>query len=69
MGALAEAIRNPTVHAKIRRVLKGEITTIERRAEGQLTRPEAAGVVGALVVGSFAPEETAGQAAHFRPLP
>lgn len=67
VGVFAEALRNPTLFAQIRRLIDTEIASIERRAAGRLTTNEAGAVlafiVGALVVGAFAPRKTAGFAA------
>jgi TetR/AcrR family transcriptional repressor of bet genes len=67
VGVLAEAVRDPTLFAKVRRLVDLEITAVERRAGGRLDTRAAgavlAFVVGALVVGAFAPRKTAGFAA------
>ena len=67
VGVWAEALGDPKLHAKIRRVLDAEVTHVERRSRGTLTTADAAAVVafvmGALVFGAFAPRKTAGFAA------
>src|SRR5262249_20094191 len=64
VGVLAEAIRNPTLFAQVKRVLDGELEAIRRRAGGRLTEQQAGAVlafiVGSLVFGAFAPRRTAG---------
>jgi len=67
VGILAEAMRDPQLFAHLRRLIDGEIGTIQSRS-GHALGPGEAGsllafVVGALVIGAFAPRETAGFAA------
>lgn len=65
VGLFAEAVRDPTLFRKMRRVLDGEVSLIESRST--LTPEQSAGVmafiVGALVFGAFAPAKTRGFAA------
>ena len=67
VGVLAEALYDPTLFARVRRVLDGEIAQVERRSRGALSTADASAVVafivGALVLGAFAPRKTAGFAA------
>ena len=67
VGVFAEAVRNPTLFAHMRRLLDTEIASIERRARGRLSTDQAGAVlafiIGALVLGAFAPRRTAGFAA------
>jgi AcrR family transcriptional regulator len=67
VGVFAEALGDPTLFAKVRRVLDAEIVRVERRARGTLSTSGASAVVafvvGALVFGAFAPKKTAGFAA------
>lgn len=67
VGVFAEAIRNPALFAQVRRLIDAEIAAIQRRS-GHRFSPHDAGavlafIVGALVVGAFAPRKTAGFAA------
>lgn len=66
-GLFAEAIRNPRLFRSVRRLLDTEIASIEERSGHRLTSQEAgailAYVVGAIVLGAFAPQKTAGFAA------
>ena len=67
VGVFAEAVRDRPLFEQIRRLLDGEIQAIRRRAAGELEERDAGAVlafiVGALVVGAFAPRKTAGFAA------
>jgi TetR/AcrR family transcriptional repressor of bet genes len=67
VGIFAEALTEPTLFAKVRRILDGEIARVEGRAAGDLSTADASAVVafvvGALVLGAFAPRKTAGFAA------
>lgn len=67
VGVFAEAIRNPTLFAQVRRLIDAEIVAIQRRSGDRFSSQEAgavlAFVVGSLVVGAFAPRKTAGFAA------
>lgn len=64
VGILAEAVRNPTLFAHVRRLVDGEIETIHQRSSGRLSHDGASAVLafilGALVLGAFAPQKTAG---------
>ncbi len=67
VGVFAEAIREPALFDHVRRLLDAEIQAIKRRSGGRLGDQEAGAilalVVGALVLGAFAPRRTAGFAA------
>lgn len=67
VGILAEALSDPSLFAKMRRVLDVEVAHIERRSRGSLSTAHASAVVafvlGALVFGAFAPRRAAGFAA------
>lgn len=67
VGLFAEAVRNPTLFTEVRRLLDGEITSLELRSGGKLSTEDAgcvlAFVIGSLVLGAFAPRKTAGFAA------
>ncbi len=67
VGVLAEAVRNPTLFARMRRLIDAEVTAIQRRSGNKLSGQEAgavlAFVIGSLVMGAFAPKKTAGFAA------
>jgi len=67
VGLFAEAVRDPTLFAQMRTLLDTEIASIERRARGRLSTDQAGAVlafiIGALVLGAFAPRRTAGFAA------
>lgn len=67
VGLFAEAIRGPTLFRQMRRLIDAEIGTIRQRSGDTLTDQEAGAVlafiIGALVVGAFAPRKTAGFAA------
>ena len=64
VGVLAEAVRVPALFAQVRRLVDSEITAIRRRSGGHLSEQDAgavlAFVIGALVLGAFAPRKTAG---------
>ena len=64
VGLFAEAIRNPTLFKRMRTLIDAEITTIQARSGHQLDTHEAGAVlafiIGALVLGAFAPKKTAG---------
>ncbi|MEM9174008.1 MAG: TetR/AcrR family transcriptional regulator [Myxococcota bacterium] len=67
VGLFAEAVRNRRLFERVRRLIDREIVEIQRRS-GNRFSPEEAGavlafVVGALVVGAFAPRRVAGFAA------
>ena len=63
----AEALRAPALFDQMRRLIDTEIVVIERRSGQELDAHEAgavlAYVIGALVLGAFAPRKTAGFAA------
>jgi TetR/AcrR family transcriptional regulator, transcriptional repressor of bet genes len=67
VGVFAEAVREPTLFAQMRRLVDSEIDSIQRRSGHRLSDQDAgsvlAFVVGSLVVGAFAPRKTAGFAA------
>lgn len=67
VGVFAEAVRNPHLFGKVRSLIDAEIGAIRLRARGRLSDRDAGAVlafiVGALVVGAFAPKKTAGFAA------
>jgi hypothetical protein len=64
MGVFAEAVRDPALFVRVRRLVDTEIESIRRRSSGRLSCASAGAVlafiVGALVVGAFAPRKTAG---------
>jgi TetR/AcrR family transcriptional repressor of bet genes len=64
VGVLAEAVRDPALFAQVRRLVDSEIDAIRRRSSYRFS-PQDAGavlafVLGALVLGAFAPRKTAG---------
>jgi TetR/AcrR family transcriptional repressor of bet genes len=67
VGVLAEALSDPLLFDKLRRLLDAEVLHIEQRARGTLSTADASAVlafiIGALVFGAFAPRKTAGFAA------
>ena len=67
VGIFAEALGEPTLFAKVRRMMDVEVASVERRARGSLSASDASAVVafivGALVFGAFAPRKTSGFAA------
>jgi TetR/AcrR family transcriptional repressor of bet genes len=67
VGVFAEAVRNPTLFSHMRTLLDSELASIERRSRGRLSTDQAGAVlafiIGALVLGAFAPRKTAGFAA------
>lgn len=60
-------MRSPALFKQLRRLIDSEITAIEARSSGALNDQKAAAVLafilGALVMGAFAPQKTAGFAA------
>lgn len=68
VGLFAEAVRHPALFARVRRLVDVEILAIQRRSGGRLSEQDAAAVlafvIGALVLGAFAPRKTAGFAAR-----
>lgn len=67
VSLFAEALRDPTLFAQMRRLIDTEITSIETRSDHRLTPHDAGAVlayiIGSLVLGAFAPKKTAGFAA------
>lgn len=67
VGIFAEAARDPALFEQTRRLLDAEMQAICRRSNGTLDERDAGAVlgfiVGALVLGAFAPRKTAGFAA------
>lgn len=67
VGLFAEAIRSPSLFRKIRRMIDAELQTIRDRSGGRFSDQDAGAVlafiIGALVLGAFAPRRTAGFAA------
>ncbi|MDH3623484.1 MAG: TetR/AcrR family transcriptional regulator [Myxococcales bacterium] len=67
VGLFAEAIRNPTLFKRMRKLIDAEITTIRARSGDRLDAHQAGAVlafiIGALILGAFAPKKTAGFAA------
>jgi len=67
VGVFAEAVRDPPLFARIRRLVDTEIESIRHRSDGRLSAQDAGAVlgfvIGALVLGAFAPRKTAGFAA------
>lgn len=65
VGVFAEALSDPVLFAKVKRMLDGEVAWLESR--GKISSDTASAlvafVVGALVFGAFAPRKTAGFAA------
>lgn len=64
VGLLAEAVRDPALFTHVRRLVDSEIAAIMRRSGGRLSEQDGgavlAFVIGALVLGAFAPRKTAG---------
>jgi TetR/AcrR family transcriptional regulator, transcriptional repressor of bet genes len=67
VGVFAEAVRNPALFRQMRNLLDTEISSIELRSRGRLSNEQAGSVlafiIGALVLGAFAPKKAAGFAA------
>jgi TetR/AcrR family transcriptional regulator, transcriptional repressor of bet genes len=67
VGLFAEAVRSPSLFRQVRALIDAEIGAIRRRSGGRLSDHDAGAVlafiIGALVVGAFAPKKTAGFAA------
>jgi TetR/AcrR family transcriptional repressor of bet genes len=67
VGVLAEAVRDPALGERVRRLVDTEIEAIRRRGGGHLSPQEAgatlAFVLGSLVLGAFGPKRIAGFAA------
>jgi len=64
VGLLAEAVRDLALFTHVRRLVDSEIAAIMRRSGGRLSEQDGgavlAFVIGALVLGAFAPRKTAG---------
>jgi TetR/AcrR family transcriptional repressor of bet genes len=67
VGLFAEGVRDPALFQALRRLIDSELANIQARSGGQLSAHDAgavlAYVIGALVLGAFAPKKTAGFAA------
>lgn len=67
VGIFAEAMRNPTLFAQVRRLVDLEVDAIQYRSGGKLSEKDSgavlAFVIGALMMGAFSPRKTAGFAA------
>ncbi len=67
VGIFAEAVRNPDLFSRIRRLIDTEVSTIQRLSRGTFSTKDAgavlAFVIGSLVMGAFAPVKTSGFAA------
>ena len=67
VGVLAEAVRDPALFRRVRGMVDVEIAAIQRRSGGRLSDHDAgailAYILGALVLGAFAPKKVAGFAA------
>lgn len=67
VGLFSEAIRDPDLFRQFRRIIDAEIGAIETRSDYRLDSQQAGSVLafilGALVLGAFAPRKTAGFAA------
>ena len=67
VGLFAEAVRSPSLFRKVRALIDAEIGTIRHRSGGRLSDHDAgvvlAFIIGALMMGAFAPKKTAGFAA------
>jgi TetR/AcrR family transcriptional repressor of bet genes len=67
VSVFAQALSEPVLFEKLRRVLDTEIIHVQQRARGELSVDDASAVVafvmGALVFGAFAPKRTVGFAA------
>jgi TetR/AcrR family transcriptional repressor of bet genes len=67
VGVLAEALRDPALYARVRRLVDSELETIISRSGGRLSAHGSSAVLafvfGALLLGAFAPRKTAGFAA------
>lgn len=64
VGLFAEAVREPVLFAQVRRLVDTEIEAIRRRSDERLSERDAGAVlalvIGALVLGAFAPRKTSG---------
>lgn len=67
VGVFAEAVRDPSLFDRMRRLIDTEIAAIQDRSGGRFSAQDAgcvlSFVVGSLVVGAFAPRKTSGFAA------
>jgi hypothetical protein len=67
VGVLAEAVRDPSLFNRVRRLVDTEVGALERLSRGRLSTQGASAllafVFGSLVLGAFAPRKTAGFAA------
>ena len=67
VGIFAEAVRNPELFDRMRRLLEVEIGAVQRRSGNALSAQDSgaviAFVIGSLVVGAFTPRRTSGFAA------
>jgi TetR/AcrR family transcriptional repressor of bet genes len=67
VGLFAEGVRDPGLFQALRRMLDAELEAIQARSGGRLSAHAAgailAYIIGALVLGAFAPKKTAGFAA------
>lgn len=67
VSLFAEALRDPTLFAQMRRLIDTEITSIQARSDHRFSAHDAgailAYIIGSLVLGAFAPKKTAGFAA------
>jgi hypothetical protein len=67
VGLFAEAVRSPSLFRRVRALIDAELGAIRRRSGGRLSDHDAGAVlafiIGALVLGAFAPKKTAGFAA------
>jgi TetR/AcrR family transcriptional regulator, transcriptional repressor of bet genes len=64
VGVFAEALGEPSLFARVRRMMDAEVQRVETRSRGTLSTSDASAVVafvvGALVFGAFAPKKAAG---------
>src|SRR5260221_2807460 len=67
VGVFAEALRDPALFARVRRLVDAELEAISRRSGGVLSAHGSGAVLafifGSLLLGAFAPRKTAGFAA------
>ena len=67
VGVFAEALRDPAMFARVRRLVDAELEVITKRSGGALSAHSSgallAFIFGALLLGAFAPRKTAGFAA------
>ncbi len=67
VALFAEALSDPVLFARMRRLMDAEVAHVESRAQGALSATDASAVVafvvGSLVFGAFAPKKAAGFAA------